>query len=479
MPEIAQISYKKTVSFGLLVGVTAIFIDASIAHGLWWENDPYWTYWVTKTFLITAIFIVGTSLLGIGKKPGLIITAIHTLILEIYYQWLSPVGLPQEPVWLSFRDLWFPGFIVHFLAIYAGYQIALWFWMRNQKGEILDGTSKGKVFKWTVSATWFILFLDGFITQGILLRSFPGITFFIQHLLIIYVFINLWNAYVGFYRGGTVMAALLLALLLTTYSMYLAPQGLPSSIPSYLGYSDLWLKSFPGTFISALIALWLLLRYNAIDMVRKMSTKIAALAILTSLLIPQTASALEELKASASASGSARMVKGDNPFNMESAIDGQGSIQIETTDIGNRWSHIQNIDSMYVSSTFNFDNNNYSIKIQNPMTRHPLGYTTWMGVAYQEEMHGNSGVGSIMLEINTEDKGLIQTPDGYLHIFWENVDRITMPKMESTRREAVGWIILIALNVLFWKLIDNENGRKYNFATSRFFKRRQSIDFWM
>jgi hypothetical protein len=27
-----------------LVGLSAIFVDAAIAHGLLWENDPYWTY---------------------------------------------------------------------------------------------------------------------------------------------------------------------------------------------------------------------------------------------------------------------------------------------------------------------------------------------------------------------------------------------------------------------------------------------------
>jgi hypothetical protein len=89
--------------FGILVGFSAIFIDASIAHGLFWENDPYWTYWITKTFLITTVFTIGTAFLGVGITRGLVITAVHTLILEIYYQWFAPVGLPQEPEWLDFN----------------------------------------------------------------------------------------------------------------------------------------------------------------------------------------------------------------------------------------------------------------------------------------------------------------------------------------------------------------------------------------
>jgi hypothetical protein len=34
---------KDTVKFAVLVGLCAIFIDAVIAHGLFWDNDPYWT----------------------------------------------------------------------------------------------------------------------------------------------------------------------------------------------------------------------------------------------------------------------------------------------------------------------------------------------------------------------------------------------------------------------------------------------------
>ncbi|ESZ07392.1 hypothetical protein X737_34330 [Mesorhizobium sp. L48C026A00] len=122
---------EDTIKFSILVGLSAIFVDAAIAHGLLWENDPYWTYWVTKTFLITTVFLFGTAFLGIGIIPGLILTAVHTLILEIYYQWLAPVGLPQEPEWLDFNHLWVTGVPVHFLAIFGGYLMALWLWRRN------------------------------------------------------------------------------------------------------------------------------------------------------------------------------------------------------------------------------------------------------------------------------------------------------------------------------------------------------------
>src|SRR5918995_2173399 len=80
---------RSVVTFGAWVGIFAIFIDAAIAHGLFWENDPYWTYWVTKTFLITTVFTLGTAIFGIGLWQGLVLTAVHTLILEVYYQWFA------------------------------------------------------------------------------------------------------------------------------------------------------------------------------------------------------------------------------------------------------------------------------------------------------------------------------------------------------------------------------------------------------
>ena len=127
----SPVSARDVAKFGILVGFTAISIDAAVAHGLWWENDPYWTYWITKTFLITTVFTVGTLLVGAGLTQGLVLTLVHTFILEFYYQFLSPIGLPQEPQWLAFRDLWLHGFAVHYLVILTGYLLALWIWRRR------------------------------------------------------------------------------------------------------------------------------------------------------------------------------------------------------------------------------------------------------------------------------------------------------------------------------------------------------------
>jgi hypothetical protein len=43
-----RLSAAGVAKFTTTVALAAIFIDASVGHGLTWENDPYWTYWVTK-----------------------------------------------------------------------------------------------------------------------------------------------------------------------------------------------------------------------------------------------------------------------------------------------------------------------------------------------------------------------------------------------------------------------------------------------
>jgi hypothetical protein len=240
--------------FGVLVGLSAIFLDATIAHGLWWENDPYWTYWVTKTFLIMTVFTAGTALIGRGIVPGLALTLVHTLILEVYYQWLSPIGLPQEPQWLAFQDLWLHGFLVHYLVILAGYLLALWIWRRGALRA--DGPDNAPAVAVTaLVAAVLAVVVDGVITEALLVRVFPGLTFFVQHLLLAFVFLYVWLTYVGADRRAVAVGALVLGLIWTGYSMYLGPIGSPWAPPTYLGYEDLWLRSLPGSVVSAFVAL--------------------------------------------------------------------------------------------------------------------------------------------------------------------------------------------------------------------------------
>jgi hypothetical protein len=497
---------RDLVKFGLLIALAAIFIDAAVAHGLFWDNDPYWTYWITKTFLIATVFIVGTGLIGAGLVQGAVITAAHTLILEIYYQWLAPVGLPQEPEWLDFNHLWITGVPVHYLAIFAGYLMALWLWRLNRPAEAERASAETRgLAAYAVGVGVLIVALDGVITQGVLLRDFPGLTFFVQHILIGVVFVAVWGAYTPKTVASAIVGALMLALVWTAYGMYLGPRGLPNSVPVYSGYGDLWLRSFPGHFVAVVLGLLLAHRFASDRLLPRRAAgpggTMAAGAVLAAVLFVHPGEVRAQsfltdprgLPASSSASGEAMRVVGPNPVDMRRTVPASGRISIRTIESGNRWSHVQNIDVVEVRSTFTSGDATYEVIVNQPMPRHPHGaYTTWSGVVYGHQMHGETGIGSdrlpkmrpdialwgwgevrrngevltrtapvhvmatskgpmkgMMLEVHSEDRALVGDPEGYLTVMWPRLDQLETPKDDRRVREMIGWFGLGGITVLF------------------------------
>jgi hypothetical protein len=257
-------SGREAFKFGGAVGLFAILFDAAIAHGLFWENDPYWTYWVTKTFLIATVFTLATAWFGVGLRQGVIATAVHTLILEIYYQWLSPIGLPREPQWLEFDHLWITGVPVHYAVIFAGYLLALWLWRRRPALAAAGERSARRLGVFALMAAVLAIVLSGVVTQGLILRENPGLTFFVVRLLLAVPFFLALAVYAGLDRTGILVGSGLLALIWTTYSMYLGPVGLPFGPIRFEGYEDLWLRSFPGQWVALLAATWLAARITGL-----------------------------------------------------------------------------------------------------------------------------------------------------------------------------------------------------------------------
>jgi hypothetical protein len=501
-----RLSIRHTAKFGILVGLSAIFMDAAIAHGLFWENDPYWTYWITKTFLISTVFIAGTAFFGIGIVQGVVLTALHTAILEIYYEFLAPIGLPQEPQWLDDNHLYLTGIPVHYLAILCGYFIAVWIWRRANRtadGRDADNfaATPAAVAVSSLIAAVLIVVLSGIITNGILLGEFPGITYFVQHLLIAFVFLYLWSAYVGMAGGGWVVCAMMLSLTWACYAIYLGPTGLPQKIV-YLTNHQIWSKAFPGDFAAALLGLFITIRLLP-RLTPKAGTSIAAvLAFL--LLRPDAAEAKPRgLHAHAKASGQAHRVTGSSPVDFNSAQPAAGSIAISVIEGGNRWSHVQGKDWVGLTADFSGSDGRYRVVVDKAMPRHPLGlYTTWNGVALNHEMHGETGIGTaklplmkpeislygwgkvwrngelvatmapvhamvstkapmpgIMLEVDTEQKSLRDVPDGYLTVHWPSVSNLRMPTAMLRNVQILGWIGLIGLTLLFGWLAHREKRR--------------------
>ncbi|MBX4195753.1 hypothetical protein KW796_02250 [Candidatus Parcubacteria bacterium] len=256
--------------FAILIGLFGILSDSMIGHALMWENDPYWTYWITKTALITTVFALGTAWLGSGYGKGAIITLVHTIILTVYYWTFSPVGLPDEPKWLDLSHTWVTGIPIHFLVIYIGYAIALWLWRKTHTNENFDSADARSAASRAVIGAVLISVVSG-ILSSLLLGEFVGVTWFITRILIIFPFLLFWYGYLeGRYLA---FGSLILTLVLTGYSHYLSPLGLPGewrlfenfmpvTIPRWLDYGELWLRQFPSYLVSSAAGLWLLARKN-------------------------------------------------------------------------------------------------------------------------------------------------------------------------------------------------------------------------
>lgn len=500
LDSVRMLSARDTAKIGVLTGLCAIFIDAVIAHGLFWDNDPYWTYWITKSFLITMVFTIGTAFLGAGVLQGLVITLVHTLILEVYYQWLAPVGLPQEPEWLDFNHLWVTGFPAHYLAILAGYLMAFWIFCRARlRAPVETGFEKaephaGGLVLSSMVAVAIILLISAVVTHLLLRGEFPGITYFVQHLLIGFVFIYIWSAFVGVGGWGWVIGALMLSLVWTAYGLYLGPTGLPEYV-HYMGYSELWMRAFPGDLVSALIGLFAAIRLLP-RLLPRHATLITALLVLLVSTSPRSEAKTMGLPANASAQGEAMQVFGANPYDPHHSVRASGEITIRVTEGGNRWSHVQNTDDVMLVAVFSGPSGDYRVVVDRAMPRHPHGlYTTWNGVVFDHPMHGDTGIGTaklplmrpdislygwgkvwrngqllssmapvhamvttkgpmrgIMLEVATENRDLQGTPDGYLTVMWLRIAALSMPRDVVQQREIIGWIALIGLTALFLAL---------------------------
>lgn len=218
-------------------------------------------------------------------------------------------------------------------------------------------------------------------------------------------------------------------------------------------------------------------------------------ALAAAILLASCAGAADPagLRASARASGDAKMTAGAKPFDLASAQSATGTISVEATDAGNRWSHLQNRDRVSVRAEWTQGADRFAVTIEEVMPRHPKGkYTTWSGVVYETTHHGRTGIGSsdvpatlseiliwgyadvtlngrevardapahvmvttegamkgVVLEVAAEDRSLVGVRDGYLVVHWPTVASIAMPEAEERNREYLGWAVLIAVVLLF------------------------------
>ena len=500
------LSDRHALQFGFLASISALLMLAVLAHGLWWENDPFWTYWVTQWLLLAASFIVGTIFMGVGVREGVILTCIQGVIHALYYTFLRPMGLPLEPWYAAFRDLWTSGFVTHSLAVLSGYLIALWIWWRKTRRfaglAAVEKKELSKCITFSLLSSGLIAVVDAFITQGVLARNFFGFAFLIERFLLLFLFIAFWDYYVGFDHKGILTGSLIANILMVGWAMYGGPRTLSDGRFEYLDYSTLWFVLLPGGIISMLAVLsfkYFSFFYAFWRMPRRAASTISVFLLF--ILFPILAGA-ENVPAGAWAEGRAHMVIGSDPYDITSTIPVTGTIEINIVERSDRSTPLQKNDSLKIVATVVTQTSTYEVRIYDAR-RLPRGDRPhWGGVALHQPMHGNTGIGTnkipkvtpqiavwglaevhqdgriiakkvlahamviddkengpfkgMMLDVGAEDKNIRELPDGYLTLLWPQVSSIVMPRAEVFARRALAWILLALTVAVFWRLAEKE-----------------------
>jgi hypothetical protein len=386
-----------------MVALLAIFFDAAVGHALAWENDPYWTYWVTKTFLIATIFGLGTAWAGIGAARGAVITAVHTVVLTVYYWSLAPVGLPSSPEWLDLEHTWITGVPIHFGVIYLGYLTVLWLWRRRARiAEDVDSRPAGVAV--LVVAVAIVVVAGG--ATSLALGDFPGVTWFLTRLLVTIPFLLWWWAWAGMDGLSAVTGGVVLAFVWATYGHFLGPVGLPdlplrvfdASPPSatveFLDYRQTWGISFPIQLVAMVAILAVAsVRYRRGGPVGRPAAAVAVLSLFLVAATSEQTLGQEGTRATVTASGPVQLETG--AFYSDAFEEGSGDIRLVAEDMGGRVTPLPPQDRLSIDATVQASGGTIVVTVRDPLVNHPLGqHTTWWGVGLGVEHHGESGIGT-------------------------------------------------------------------------------------
>ena len=404
------LSSRDVAKFAAGVALLAIFWDAAVGHGLLWENDPYWTYWITKTFLIFTIFGLGTAWLGIGVGAGAVITAVHTLVLTVYYWTFSPIGLPSSPDWLDLEHTWITGVPIHFGVIYLGYLATLWLWQR--RAVVVDRPPGREALVVLVAGLAIVVLAGG--VASLVLYDWPGVTYFLVRLLITVPFLLLWFALAGRDWVAAVAGAATLAFIWATYGEYLGPVGLPDTplrildqepppaTSGWLDYRENWLISLPIYLVSmTVVLLAAAAALAAVPWRRAMGRRsafAAPLAVSALLVAPLLLANIwvdsGGENARLEASGSAQVEQGGWYSGDFTSAD--ATLSLEAEDHIRKVTPLPPHDQLEITATVDHpDGNSYEITVGKPMVSDAAGrHTTWWGVGLDVWHHGKSGIGS-------------------------------------------------------------------------------------
>jgi hypothetical protein len=408
-------SLGELVKFAAVAAALAMLFDAVIGHALLWDNDPYWTYWVTDTFLILTVFSVGTALLGAGIARGALVTVVQMLVLTTYYWSLSPIGLPSDPGWLDLEHTWLTGPPVHFGVYYLGYLVALWLWRRRAAAaDPVRSDVSTDVVRALVTAGGIVAVVGA--AQTVALEEFPGVTWFVMRIVILVPFTLGWWALAGRDRAAAVSGGLLAAFLLVAYGHYLGPVGLPDADlrvlaqdppPTdvhWLSYRDEFLVMGPIMLVVAVAAYmgaarWRGERWTPLALSPASlgaGTLVLALVVAAGFVAAGHVGPPDE-RVTVTSSGNASVESG--PDYTGDPVPAEADLRFVADQRSTKSTPLPPHDDVDLAATVTQDGTRYDVTAAEPVIRDGAGrFGTWGGVGYDRWHHGRSGVGTAQLD---------------------------------------------------------------------------------
>jgi hypothetical protein len=502
-PSVRFTSLGELVKFAAVAAMLAMLFDAVIGHALLWDNDPYWTYWVTDTFLIATVFSVGTALLGAGVARGAVITVAQMLVLTTYYWSLSPIGLPSDPEWLDLEHTWVTGPPVHFGVYYLGYLVALWLWRRraSTRDAVRNEVATDAV-RALVTAGGIVVAAGA--AQTVALDAFPGVTWFVMRIVILVPFTLGWWALAGRDRAASVAGGLLAAVLLTAYGHYLGPVGLPDAdlrvvaedLPPadvhWLSYRDEFLVMGPIMLAIAVLAFVGAAKWrgerrtaSALSPAALGATALALVLVVAAGFVAAAHVGGSDERVTVTSSGNARVQSG--PDYTGGLVATEADLRFVVDQRNTKRTPLPPHDDVDLAARITRDGTSYEVTATGPMVRDPAGrFGTWGGVGYDRWHHGRSGIGTAQLDaVRSEvalyalgelraDGRLVAThiplhalttgagvelhvgdpatlvpalPDGHLRVVWDERSGDS-PGAPERARYLLGGVVLLALLAL-------------------------------
>ncbi|MEX2374463.1 MAG: hypothetical protein WD942_02610 [Dehalococcoidia bacterium] len=488
--------------FTAMAALLAIFVDAAVGHAMLWGNDPYWTYWITDTLLMATVFGLGTAWFGIGLIRGVVITAVHMVLLTVYYWSLSPIGLPSQPEWLDLEHTWITGLPVHFTVYYLGYVVAVWLWRRRMAAAAQPDWSIARQAGAGVAVAAAIVLIVG-ILQALILGEFPGLSWFVMRIAIASPFTLAWWAVAGRGRTAAIGGGIMLAFLLVAYGHYLGPIGLPNSefrlLPEnpppaevhWLSYRQEFLVILPMTVLVAVLGYLVASRNvntrRSWGLTGTVAAAVCVLALAGFGAVVALYTGPESKTALVTAQGPASI--GHAPSSEGDLAAGNATLRMRVEDRNTHRTPLPPHDVVEMEAAVSAPNGStYTIQASEPTVAEPRGrFNTWHGVGFDVWHHGRSGIGyaglpatqsnvavyamgtissdgallasgvpvhvmtssregaRLELHIGDGDFPVVGIPDGYLRVVWPEFQGGHDPAISYARYAWGGGVLIILL----------------------------------